>query len=110
MRRNVGWSPAMSCVSCDQAADAAASAGRIGGQKGKLRVGVDSLTNIVQSGLKPALIGAGVTKPALDSEGKAVIGKDGRPVLRAKYSGLHTLQHFYASWCINRPEDGGLGL
>jgi integrase len=29
---------------------------------------------------------------------------------RAKYTGLHCLRHFYASWCINRPEDGGLGL
>ena len=28
----------------------------------------------------------------------------------AKYTGLHALRHFYASWCINRTEDGGLGL
>jgi integrase len=28
----------------------------------------------------------------------------------AKYTGLHSLRHFYASWCINRKEDGGLGL
>ena len=28
----------------------------------------------------------------------------------AKYRGMHSLRHFYASWCINRPEDGGLGL
>ena len=28
----------------------------------------------------------------------------------AKYPGLHALRHFYASWCINRREDGGLGL
>lgn len=27
-----------------------------------------------------------------------------------KYAGLHALRHFYASWLINRPEDGGLGL
>jgi integrase len=27
-----------------------------------------------------------------------------------KYSGLHSLRHFYASWCINRQKDGGLGL
>ena len=27
-----------------------------------------------------------------------------------KYTGLHSLRHFYASWCINRKEDGGLGL
>lgn len=24
--------------------------------------------------------------------------------------GLHAFRHFYASWCINRVEDGGLGL
>jgi integrase len=26
---------------------------------------------------------------------------------RVKYGGLHTLRHFYASWCINRRADGG---
>ena len=35
-------------------------------------------------------------------------GKDGKPV--AKYAGLHSLRHFYASWCINRRVDGGLEL
>jgi len=29
---------------------------------------------------------------------------------KAKYTGMHALRHFYASWCINRREDGGLGL
>ena len=28
----------------------------------------------------------------------------------AKYTGMHSLRHFYASWCINRTKDGGLGL
>ena len=28
----------------------------------------------------------------------------------AKYTGLHSLRHFYASWCINRRVDGGLEL
>jgi integrase len=42
----------------------------------------------------PAQIAAGATTP----EG------------RAKYTGLHALRHFYASWCINCREDGGLGL
>lgn len=27
-----------------------------------------------------------------------------------KYTGMHCLRHFYASFCINRKEDGGLGL
>ena len=30
--------------------------------------------------------------------------------LAPKYSGLHCLRHFYASWCINRRNDGGLEL
>jgi integrase len=29
---------------------------------------------------------------------------------KAKYPGLHSLRHFYASWCINRKVDGGLDL
>ena len=33
-------------------------------------------------------------------------GKDDKP----KYTGLHALRHFYASWCINRRADGGLEL
>ena len=35
-----------------------------------------------------------------------VVDKDGA----AKYTGLHALRHFFASWCINRKEDGGIGL
>ena len=27
-----------------------------------------------------------------------------------KYGGLHTLRHFFASWCANRKVDGGLEL
>ncbi len=55
---------------------------------------IRSHLGIVKYALMPALIAAGVTKP------------DGT----AKYTGLHALRHFYASWCINRQEDGGLGL
>jgi integrase len=36
--------------------------------------------------------------------------EDGKPAIKAKYSGLHTLRHFFASWCINRKVDGGLEL
>lgn len=56
-----------------------------------------SHTNIVNKGLKPAMIRAGVT-----------IGSGEN--IKAKYTGLHALRHFYASWLINRKEDGGLGL
>jgi len=49
--------------------------------------------NIVNRGLIPTQIRAGV------------VSGDG-----AKYTGMHALRHFYASWCINRRADGGLGL
>jgi len=54
----------------------------------------ESHANIVQRGLQPTMIAARLTK------------KDGT----AKYTGLHALRHFYASWCINRRVDGGLEL
>ncbi len=54
---------------------------------------IESHANIVNRGLKPAMVAAGI----------AIDGK-------AKYTGLHALRHFYASWMINRKEDGGLGL
>jgi integrase len=56
--------------------------------------GVDNLSNILTRGFIPAQIAAGV----VDKHGKA------------KYTGLHSLRHFYASWCINRKADGGLEL
>lgn len=37
-------------------------------------------------------------------------GSGGDPVKVAKYSGLHAIRHFYASWCINARRDGGLEL
>jgi integrase len=55
---------------------------------------VERHSNIIARGFKPAQIAAGV------------VTADGKP----KYTGLHSLRHFYASWCINRVEDGGLGL
>jgi integrase len=58
------------------------------------RGNVESLTNIIGRGLKPAMIAA------------KIVTKSGA----AKYTGLHSLRHFYASWCINRRVDGGLEL
>ncbi|MES0053409.1 site-specific integrase [Mesorhizobium sp. M0078] len=65
---------------------------------------VEQLNNIVRRGLQPTEVRAGVSVDTgkLDAEGE--------PILEAKYKGLHALRHFYASWCINRQEDGGLGL
>jgi integrase len=55
---------------------------------------VEYHSNIVVRGLAPVQITAGV------------VTKDGK----AKYRGLHSLRHFYASWCINRKADGGREL
>jgi integrase len=53
------------------------------------RGGIDSNNGIVTFGLKPAWKRAGVTD---------------------RYQGAHALRHFFASWCIARVADGGLGL
>jgi integrase len=53
-----------------------------------------ALPTIVKRHFHPAQISAGL------------VGPDGK----VKYGGLHTLRHFYASWCINRRADGGLEL
>jgi integrase len=58
------------------------------------RGGIEHRNSIVEQGLWPAQIAAGV----VDGDGEA------------KYKGLHGLRHFYASWCINRRADGGLEL
>jgi integrase len=49
--------------------------------------------NIVRA-LKSTMVAAGLTN------------QDGKP----KYTGLHALRHFYASWCINPLDRGGQGL
>jgi integrase len=71
---------------------------------------VENHSNIVQRGLAPTLIAAGVAVQAKDKDGQPVKDKDGKPVLLAKYTGLHAFRHFYASWCINRRAEGGLEL
>jgi integrase len=71
---------------------------------------VASRSNIIIAILWPTQIAAGVTSPALDRDGNPKLDDNGKPVLKAKYTGLHALRHFYASWCINRKVDGGLEL
>lgn len=63
-----------------------------------------SHSNVVLKGLQPAMIKAGVTIDTGERD------KKGKRILAAKYTGLHALRHFYASWLINRKEDGGIGL
>jgi integrase len=55
-------------------------------------------------------VAAGLTASKVGEDSKAVVDEEGRVVTRAKYSGLHSLRHFYASWCINPSARGGLGL
>jgi integrase len=50
--------------------------------------------DIVSRYVWPTMVAAGV----IDDKGEA------------KYTGLHALRHFYASWLINRKADGGLEL
>jgi integrase len=54
----------------------------------------ESPSNVLQRGLHPMMIAAGLTT----TNGEA------------KYTGMHALRHFFASWCINRRVDGGLEL
>jgi integrase len=74
------------------------------------RGSVESHSNIVQRQWHPLQLAAGVAVPALDDEGRPVLDEGGKPMMCAKYSGLHCLRHFFATWCAARPQDGGLGL
>lgn len=64
----------------------------------------ESYANIINRGLIPSMKKAGLT---IDT-GK--VGEKGEPILDARYSGLHALRHFFASWLINPKEAGDLGL
>jgi integrase len=71
---------------------------------------VEAHRNILERQLKPAMKKASIVTPELDEQGNPKLDKDGKPIMAAKYSGLHCLRHFFASWCINRKVDGGLEL
>jgi integrase len=58
------------------------------------RAKVLSLQTLIRLGLIPAVMAAKL----FTADGKL------------KYTGLHSLRHFYASWCINSVENGGCGL
>jgi len=66
--------------------------------------------NIVTRGLQPPQVAAGLTVPAIDRSGKPKLDKEGKPVLVAKYTGLHALRHFYAIWLLNPKDKGGMEL
>ena len=63
---------------------------------------IESLPNIVARILVPTMLRAGVTLERKD--------KDGNLATAPKYTGMHAFRHFFASWCLNRTKDGGLGL
>lgn len=65
---------------------------------------VEGLRNILRRGLHPAWISAGISVDTGEKDEK------GDSVLEPKYTGMHCLRHWYASWCINRKTDGGLEL
>jgi integrase len=71
---------------------------------------VETGGNIVKRGLIPTVLKAGLVRPVLDGQGNRGRDGQGKPIVEPKYTGLHTLRHFFASWCINRKEQGGLGL
>jgi integrase len=71
---------------------------------------VESHANIVNRALVPVQIAAGVCNIVKDENDNVVLDGDGEPVRTAKYTGLHCLRHFYASWCINPLVSGGLEL
>lgn len=58
--------------------------------------------NIINRGFLPTVLAAKVTRQEE--------GSDGEPRAVPKYTGLHSLRHFFASWCINRRADGGQEL
>jgi integrase len=82
---------------------------KLGGPKSELnlvfptsRGTVLSHANLINRALAPVQVAAGMTA--------AEKGPEGAPVTRAKYTGLHALRHFYASWLINPKSAGGLEL
>lgn len=70
----------------------------------------DYIQNIVKRGWHTAQLAARVTSPKLAGSGAPILDENGQAVCEPKYSGIHSARHFYASWCINAPEAGGLGL
>lgn len=58
---------------------------------------VEGHSNIVNRGFLPTQVAAGVTTGTGDNA-------------KGKYSGLHALRHWFASWCINPKAEGGLEL
>ncbi|QJR19127.1 tyrosine-type recombinase/integrase [Pelagibacterium halotolerans] len=65
---------------------------------------VEYYANITKRWYYPAQLAAGVTVETDEKD------KNGQPIMVPKYSGLHALRHFYASFCINPKSRRGLEL
>jgi len=63
---------------------------------------VEFHVNLIHRLFWPVQIAAGVVHKIVSDNGNASTAP--------KYTGLHSLRHFFASWCINRKVDGGLEL
>ncbi|MEI9404450.1 site-specific integrase [Mesorhizobium argentiipisi] len=71
---------------------------------------IEYIGNLDKRGFQDAVGRALSLVHKLDDNGEPAFDEDGEPILRPKYTGLHCLRHFYASYCINRKIDGGLEL
>jgi integrase len=71
---------------------------------------IESHANIIERGLIPTVLRAGVADVIKDADGKVVLDDDGKPQMRPRYTGMHVFRHFFASWCIGRKIDGGREL
>jgi integrase len=86
------------------------------GPKGKVLVfpngkgKIESHANIIERGLIPTVLRAGVADVVKDADGKVVLDADAKPRMRPRYTGMHDFRHFFASWCIGRKIDGGREL
>jgi integrase len=68
---------------------------------------VENRSNLATRLWIPTQVRAGVSVQAV-RDGKRVVDENLKPIMVAKYPGLHASRHFFASWCINLKVDGGL--
>jgi integrase len=77
--------------------------------------GVEDHHNLERRTCQRAQFAAGITARAVHKRtGKPVLGKHGetkgKQLTGARYQGLHSLRHAFASWSLERREKGGAGV